>query len=159
MKNLFEVRGETTVIFIEHKGEVHECLIDTVDLPKVNIKGTWFLKNHGYIMTQVRRNGGRDSVLMHRAIVGEENIPEGMEIDHQNRNKLDNRKNNLRVVTPLENKQNKGQYKRRSKLPAGVYKNGKYFRVLWVVNGEQKYFGSYKTLEEATKKAEKVRGS
>ncbi|WDS60638.1 hypothetical protein BC7_00041 [Bacillus phage BC-7] len=44
-------------------------------------------------------------ILLHRLIMGN---PVGYEIDHINRNKLDNRKENLRVCTKSENMHNRG---------------------------------------------------
>ena len=63
-------------------------------------------RNHrGYI---VRTDNSKNRLIkLHRFIVGEENIPNGMQIDHINRIKTDNRKCNLRVVTPQENCHNR----------------------------------------------------
>ena len=46
------------------------------------------------------------TVLMHRVIM---NTPEGMETDHINCDKLDNRRENLRICTRAENKRNTGK--------------------------------------------------
>lgn len=46
--------------------------------------------------------------LVYEAFKGE--IPEGMEIDHIDRNKLNNKPDNLRVVTHIENMNNRGNF-------------------------------------------------
>lgn len=45
---------------------------------------------------------------LHRVIMGD--IPAGMEIDHINRNTLDNRRDNLRIVTRSQNLQNRAPW-------------------------------------------------
>ena len=41
MKNVFEINGESTNIFIKYKNEILESLIDTTDIVKIqDFKGT-----------------------------------------------------------------------------------------------------------------------
>ena len=58
----------------------------------------------------------RTSISMHAVIVG---TPKGMDTDHINGNGLDNRKENLRIVTVRENQQN--QHTHKSSMYPGVY--------------------------------------
>lgn len=46
-------------------------------------------------------------IRMHADIM---NNPKGMEVDHRNRNGLDNRRENLRVCTNQQNKMNRGRF-------------------------------------------------
>jgi hypothetical protein len=84
----------------------------------------------------------KKTTQMHRLIM---NVPNGMDIDHINHNGLDNRKENLRIVTRRENmwnliKQNKY---------IGAYKNNnKYAAKIWV-NGKRLHLGTFNTQEEA----------
>ena len=61
----------------------------------------WYYDGRGY----ASRSTAEKEVKMHRFIMGE---PEGFEVDHENRNKLDNRRSNLRIATSSQNGQNKG---------------------------------------------------
>lgn len=63
----------------------------------------WYYLNSGYA---VRKSGGRFNqklIYMHREIM---NAPEGKEVDHINGNRLDNRRENLRIVSRQENRLN-----------------------------------------------------
>lgn len=86
-------------------------------------------------------------------------IPEGMEIDHINGNRLDNSINNLRVVTKSQNQQNK----RKSFGTSSKYKNVTWhkahqkWQVQFSVQGKQKHFGYFATEEEAAAKAKQAR--
>ncbi len=48
---------------------------------------------------------------MHRAIMGN---PKGLLVDHENRNRLDNRRANLRIATHSQNQFNKGKTRRKT---------------------------------------------
>lgn len=76
--------------------------------------------------------------------------PDG-EIDHINRNKMDNRIENLRVVTSSENKHNLGLRRDNSSGYTGVYwfKRDKKYVAYIVINKKQINLGYYTTAEEA----------
>ncbi len=61
-------------------------------------------KKH-YAVRFEQREGKRKKIRMHRFVVElrGETIPEGMVVDHVNANSLDNRRENLEVVTQREN--------------------------------------------------------
>ena len=83
------------------KGENKSAIIDDEDYDMVS-KIKWFDVG-GYARS-------RDGVAMHRLIMSP---PSNMEIDHKNHNRLDNRKNNLKICTRQENARNitrKGYY-------------------------------------------------
>src|SRR4051794_6479842 len=63
----------------------------------------WYLDGRGYVSHSVTRG---PELKLHRVILGL--IPrDGLEADHINRDKLDNRRANLRIVTTAQNAQNK----------------------------------------------------
>jgi len=73
-------------------------------------------------------SGKRTNVRLHHAVIG---FPlNGMLIDHKNGNTLDNRRDNLRIVTPLINAQNH-RLRREGKT------SSKYVGVWWDKNREK----------------------
>lgn len=58
----------------------------------------------GYAFRTCRDNGKKKGILMHRFIMS---MPLGMQVDHANGNKLDNRRSNLRICTYAQNQQNR----------------------------------------------------
>jgi hypothetical protein len=80
----------------------------------------------------------------------------GYEIDHINRNSLDNRPENLRLATESQNKWNKGCSPKCQTGYRGIRKRfwGQSYR--WEVSFRCKYVGTYKTLEEAIEAWEEV---
>lgn len=82
---------------------VAHAVIDDADEPIV--RGyKWHLSAHGYAVRYI----GEDHVaFMHREILGLTR-GDGKEVDHANRDKLDNRRRNIRVVTHQQNCQNLG---------------------------------------------------
>lgn len=94
-KNLFIPEGNITrMITFNKKGEASgEVLIDTEDVPKVE-KYKWYItirKAKLYCYGTV--DGSK--IALHRFLINSSMI-----IDHINGNSLDNRKSNLREVTP-----------------------------------------------------------
>jgi hypothetical protein len=109
-RNDYLIRGDVTNIRITRlDGEFYDVLIDTADLERVRSRGTWFVKEfnkygHYYVFGNTKVNNKRHTELLHRFIMKE---PEGLVIDHINHDTLDNRKENLRAVTFLENLRNR----------------------------------------------------
>ena len=79
----------------------------------------WRHKDHErlpYVQTVVNRGGRLCCVRLHRLIM---QAPRGLVVDHINRDVLDNRKSNLRVVDHSVNNRNRAKQKRRN----GIYTN------------------------------------
>ena len=91
------------------------------------------------------------SISMHRDIMGN---PQGMEVDHINGDRLDNRRENLRVCTKAENRRNVGLRRNNGTGYKGVCyrKDIKQWQAQISVNSKAVYLGYYETPEEAAKK-------
>jgi HNH endonuclease/AP2 domain len=129
--------------------------VDEEDIERLlspHLKGAhsgWYVRKDGYVYLQLQ-------IPMHRMLV---DAPKGMEVDHINGDRLDNRKENLRVVYRWQNRQNTvyrhpgtSQYrgvgwdKSRNKWIAGVQIAGKRYN-----------FGRFDDELEAARAAEEGR--
>ncbi len=99
----------------------------------------------------VARIGGKN-VFLHDLILGTEKS-KGLVIDHVNRNPLDNRVENLRVVTQQANIFNRGVHPKNTSGATGVQFDKATNK--WVaritVNGKNNHLGSFATIDEAIK--------
>jgi hypothetical protein len=106
--NRFELREDHAVIFIPSKGQTLEVLVDVADVPTIQ-EYTWGI-NGQYAATQRWENGrGSKKVttyLHHHLMLPDGTHGHALQVDHINRNKLDNRRANLRLVTPSQNMAN-----------------------------------------------------
>jgi hypothetical protein len=105
----------------------------------------WHLHPDGYAVHSTFVNRIRGTVLMSRVILW---TPPGLEVDHINGDRLDNRRSNLRRATKAQNKWNADNG---DPVWRGVRKNT--YANTWSasirVNGVKKYLGSFKTKPEA----------
>ncbi len=85
---------------------------------------------------------------LHRLVIS---ASAGDIVDHINQNKLDNRKENLRIVSKALNNYNK---QINNKLGRGIYfdKYGKRYRACISHNNKTEKLGSFKNIEDAKKK-------
>ena len=99
-KNRYEICGDVVKMYTK-KGT--EFIIDKSDFE--NVYKHYWIERAGYIGSKLAENMTPRYIMLHRFLIGE--IPKGLQVDHINRNKHDNTRKNLRIVTPLENCQNK----------------------------------------------------
>lgn len=95
-------------------------------------------------VSKIKGKDVRSTKPLHRWIM---NCPKGLQVDHINRNTLDNRKSNLRIVTSRENNMNK---RNNSKVP-GVrwHTQGKKWNARITIRGKEKSLGMFTSYEEA----------
>jgi len=82
-----------------------ETIIDDEDFDRLRHYKYRFDGGYAVRTLPIKEKGYKTNYKLHHDIVGKP--PKGMHVDHINRNKLDNRKENLRIVTPSENVMNK----------------------------------------------------
>ena len=90
------------VVHVKFHNSEKEFLCDKEDWDKY-CEYTWFLNNNGY----ARANINDKFILFHTLVLKHE---EDFEIDHISGDRLDNRKQNLRIVSRGNNMKNKGMY-------------------------------------------------
>lgn len=92
---------------------------------------------------------GLHKIRMHRQLLGLEH-GDKQQIDHINRDTLDNRRSNLRIVTNRENSENR---KDQSQYGAGVQLSrqcsSERYQAQAIVNGVKRHIGMYATPKEA----------
>jgi dCMP deaminase len=117
-----------------------EIIIDK-DMYPLMYKNTWHITHQNY----VRTNGK----LLSRIIMNC-NDPE-LFVDHINGNRFDNRKCNLRIVTPYQNSLNRNSSKNSSSEYIGVYryKGTKKWAANITINGKNKHLGVFEREQDA----------
>lgn len=101
------------------------------------MKYKWSMDNKGYAYNK------KHNIRLHRLIL---NCPSDMVVDHINHNRLDNRKENLRICTVQENNRNK------SNVDGVSWRNDRSkWRAYITVDNKQIYLGLYDKKEAAIK--------
>jgi hypothetical protein len=149
-------RVENGVALIPMGGKRGEGLFAKIDVGDLALVGDhnkkWCLNGHDYAQARSKLLGKQ--VRMHRVIMDYPAPP--LEIDHINKDRLDNRRTNLRVVTRSTNQRNRSSGKK-------VGSSSKYQGVCWSKNknkweakiklptGKDKYLGRFFSEEEAAR--------
>lgn len=128
-------------------GEV--AIVDEADYALVS-QHTWRMGDSGYAVAKIHIDGKRLNVRMHRLIMGLRN-GDPRQIDHRNRVRLDNRRNNLRICTVAENNRNVGVRSNSKSGYKGVSWNkcrGRWHSRIGA-NGKVIHLGYFDTAEQA----------
>lgn len=105
----------------------------------------WSKNSNGYFRGFLNGN----EVILHRIIMGIED--KKFYVDHINHNRSDNRKNNLRIVTPQQNAMNKISSKENKVLGVTLDKRLNKWKVLMGYKKTKMYFGYYENFEDAVR--------
>lgn len=143
--------GESSVVRVplrRRNGETLYALIDEADAHLV-LPFRWSL-NEGYA---ARMSRAGHTERMARRILGLKR-GDGLESEHVSRDKLDNRRSNLRIVTHAQNSQNRlrtdGGCKARG-VSRRKDKKTKPYQAYGCLDGNQFHLGFYETEDEAAK--------
>jgi len=130
------------------KGKGLFTLVDDEDFERVN-RYKWHLSIPEYPTRSFRINYKRFNQRLHGLIMGQP--PVGYEIDHINRDKLDNRKENLRFVTHSENLRNGKLHSTNTSGYNGVARMSGVdkWRAYCTENGKQKHIGYFSKKSDA----------
>jgi hypothetical protein len=139
IKNTISINGNVAEIEIIQNEKIYKAIIDTEDLVKV--KDFKFCLNRGYVCTSNEKK-----LRLHNLIIDNCGYPE---IDHKNRNKLDNRKCNLRPCTKSQNQGNRKPNKNNTSGYRGVTFKCNNWAATIVINGIKTHLGYFGTKEGA----------
>lgn len=151
------VTNSSRVVIFENHAEVvcngkskAVVFVDLDDVWKVSGK-KWYTNRNGYCFLNLvdKKSGKTTPIYMHHVIAGKPG--RGMTIDHVNHDRLDNRRENLRIVSYSKNLHNR----RTSNQHYGVEKMSGNRKKPWAavisVNGRRTFIGSFETKSEASK--------
>jgi len=118
-----------------------EIIIDRRDLKNLDLS-LLRITNGGYVLIGKK--------LLHRIIMSP---PDDLQIDHKNKNTLDNRRSNLRICTHSQNQMNRGRTRanRSGYKGVGLEKGGKKYRARITANKKTHYLGSFEKPADAGK--------
>ena len=129
------------------------CKVDDADYEFL-MQWKWYAQpatGGGYYATRNLVIGSKRRTLhLHRLLVGS---VEGLQVDHINRDKLDNQRGNLRLATPSQNQANR---KVRSSVTSGFkgvhkFKNGRGFMAQITIARAHKCLGYFSHPEDAAR--------
>lgn len=150
--NRHAVADSLAVLFCPStSGKTFGVTIDREDLPRVLAAGVWRVANfgHGHKSKQVclyaYRSVNRRIVYLHRFIL---DAPAGLQVDHKHWRQLDNRKSEIRLVTPRLNQINRRFQVRGPLRNIRVQKSGRFQAIRWV-GRSRKSLGTFDTVEQA----------
>jgi hypothetical protein len=139
---------------VERKGIKHVAWVDEIDGDL--IERHWFVHPSvtaytSYLQRMVYTPSTYDEKI-HTVIIERmlgRALLKGEEVDHINRNGLDNRRENLRLATRSQNMANKTVYLTNKLGVKGVYLRNNRYRAQIQVEGRKIMLGTFDTLDEA----------
>lgn len=142
MVKLFETYG---ILYIDGS----EFLFDIEDLPIVKSR-KWCKDKDGYLVSYYIYAGRQHFAMFHRIVM---HATQQQCVDHINRNRADNRKQNLRYCTRTENSQNRARRSTNTSGVIGVYydKHRHKWAANIVHNKKRIFIGRFDSKQDAIK--------
>lgn len=144
---LVKAKGNRVIIYTDKHRVPFQIDDDDYEVVK---RYFWFIRD-GYPSTAAGKGDQARCRRIHEFLLGR--APDGLEWDHIDRDRLNNKRSNLRAVTHSFNLHNRGaQRNNRTGHPGVVYRDQfKTYRAQIKVMGKMIHIGSFKTLESAVK--------
>lgn len=131
---------------IKSKHGIFEVIVDNEDTEAALSRKWSITKTNNYIRVEARIN--KKCVRFHRYLLGV--TDKNIEIDHINRNPLDNRRSNLRIASREQNMRNVTFKSRPNKTGyIDVYKSNQKYCACISINDKTFHIGRYETPEQA----------
>lgn len=128
--------------------EIDKAIIDIEDIDLIK-DYKWHLDGKGYAETT---SSNKKNISLHLLIMNRIGINDGLVVDHINRNRLDNRRCNLRLITLQQNAMNRSIRSDNKVGVSNVYMD----RNKYIVEFNGIVYGKFDTLEEAKEIARKI---
>lgn len=158
--------GGVTTLLVRHKHRTYRVLIDSEDYPLISAH-RWSIGNTNvgsrkapYLVVATSRwspGNGQETVRLARMILG---APQGLQVDHVNGDTLDNRRQNLRLATQVQNQQNiRGPrvFNRSTGVLNVSLDSGGLYQVRIQNNGKTLRLGRFQSIAEAAIVAQQAR--
>lgn len=116
--------------------------VNDIDYDRLLGIGCWSCNNKGYAVHYTTVHGEMLVLYMHRIIL---DAPAGMVVDHINGDRLDNRRDNLRLGTISQNNANRRHYATSDAPFKGLSWNRGKWQVRIGVNGKRIYLGRFES--------------
>jgi hypothetical protein len=122
----------------------HFALVDDLDYPSLS-KFKWCFSSDGYAVNfYADEYGKRHRRSMHRLIMARDApLPRYLQVDHINRNRIDNRRSNLRYATRTQNQANKNKQKNNCSGYKGVSRHQTKWEARIKYRDKKLYLGRY----------------
>lgn len=117
----------------------------------------WRVNSQGYVYRNDWNGGRQRKLYLHRVVMGIANMARGIEVDHRNGDKLDNRRENLRLCTRGHNNAARRKQTGCSSKFRGVTwdKDKKRWQAQIGFRGKNKVLGRFKVEEDAARAYDK----
>lgn len=138
-------------------------VVDDEDYDWLN-QWKWHLSTSGYVVRTEyvigsgKKNQKNNIIRLHRLLMKD---PKGLLVDHEDLNKLNNQKYNLRIATHTQNHQNRNKQNNNTSGYKGVFLHNKKLNKPWrariaIPGNSNKHLGFYATPEEAARAYDKA---